>query len=116
MAWRFHGRAEVDPENPSAWGICDRCNFTYNLRDLVWQYQWAGETLINKRILVCTRTCLDDPSPFLRAVILPPDPPALFNTRAFNTAAAFTGYVGGEDSLSDIMTEDGGLLIEEDSP
>lgn len=80
MAWRFHGRATVDPANPRAFGFCDRCGFLYNLDDLQWQYQYVGTGLQNLRILVCD-TCLDVPQPQLQVIILPPDPPPVFNAR-----------------------------------
>jgi hypothetical protein len=80
MSFRPHGRASVDPSNPSSFGVCDRCGFWYNLRDLRWQYQWAGLTLINLRLLVCD-PCYDTPAPFLKTIIIPPDPAPIFNTR-----------------------------------
>lgn len=81
MAWRAHGRAEVDPSSPAAVAICDRCGFLYNRRDLATQHDWAGTTLVSQNILVCTR-CLDEPQPQLRAITLPPDPPPVWNPRA----------------------------------
>jgi hypothetical protein len=59
----------------------------YNHVDLQWQYDWAGASLINKRMLVC-RPCLDTPQQQLRAIILPADPVPVINPRveayAFN--------------------------------
>ncbi len=81
MAYRPHGRARVDPEWPQAFAICDRCGKQYNLRDLQWQFQWQGSALQNKRILIC-EDCHDRPSMFLRAIIVPADPPPVFNARA----------------------------------
>lgn len=45
----------------------------YNHEDLHWQYQYAGVSLVNLRILVCD-SCYDTPQDQLRTVILPPDP------------------------------------------
>src|SRR6185503_3324276 len=81
MPWRPHGRATVDPSNPNAFGVCDRCGLWYNLKDLVSQPVWAGPRLMNKRILVCTATCLDVPNEGLRTIILPPDPVPVRNPR-----------------------------------
>ena len=54
----------------------------YNLPDLVWQYDYVGgSTPINKRLLVCTRTCLDELNFQFALQILPPDPPPLYNVR-----------------------------------
>ena len=80
MAWRPHGRAEVDPAHPSAFGVCDRCGFLYNLNRLTWQFQYAGVGMVNLRILVC-ETCLDVPQPQLQALIIPADPEPVFNAR-----------------------------------
>lgn len=80
MAWRPHGHAHVDPDSPSAWGRCDRCGFIWNLKDLTWQYQFAGTGMVNLRLLVC-EACLDVPQPQLQALILPPDPEPVFNAR-----------------------------------
>jgi hypothetical protein len=47
---------------------------------LKWQYDWAGASLINKRILVCD-TCYDEPQEQLRAIVLPADPVPIINPR-----------------------------------
>jgi hypothetical protein len=48
--------------------------------DLQWQYDWAGASLINKRILVCD-TCNDVPQEQLRAIVVPADPIPIVNPR-----------------------------------
>lgn len=80
MPWRQHGRARVDPSNPSAFGSCDRCGFLHNLNDLVWQFEWRGTQLQNTRFRVC-RICLDVPQEQLRAKLLGPDPLPVPNPR-----------------------------------
>jgi hypothetical protein len=47
---------------------------------LKWQFDWAGASLINKRILVCD-TCYDEPQNQLRAIVLPADPMPIINPR-----------------------------------
>lgn len=74
------GRARTSSTNPQAHAICDRCAFRYNHVDLKWQYDWAGASLINKRILVCS-TCYDEPQQQLRAIIIPADPVPIINPR-----------------------------------
>jgi hypothetical protein len=71
---RNHGLARVDPQNPEAFAVCDRCGRRRNHVDLTWQRQYAGNNLINLRLLVCRDFCLDVPHEFARPVILPPDP------------------------------------------
>lgn len=74
------GRASTNPRNPRAFGVCDRCAIWYNRDQLKWQYDWAGASLINKRILVCD-TCYDEPQQQLRAIIIPADPVPITNPR-----------------------------------
>ena len=84
---RPHGRARVDPTNPQAFAVCDRCRMLYNHAELRWQYQYCGSSLVNTRLLVCER-CLDKPHEFARPVILPADPVPIPNPRPDNYAAA----------------------------
>ena len=79
----YPGRARINPEAPETLGICARCGNQWNLRDLQWQFQWAGLEMINLNILVCP-DCYDVPSEFLRTLILPPDPPPVYNVRVPN--------------------------------
>jgi hypothetical protein len=74
------GRARTSSRSPQAHAICDRCGFRYNHVDLQWQYDWAGASLINKRLLVCN-TCNDVPQQQLRAIIVPADPMPIINPR-----------------------------------
>jgi hypothetical protein len=75
-----YGRATINPTSPEAVGICDRCGFLFNLRDLSWQFDWAGVTMINRQLRVCDR-CRDLPQEQLRAIILPADPPSVRDPR-----------------------------------
>lgn len=85
------GRARISARNPQAAGICDRCGFVYNHNRLSWQYDWAGASLINKRILVCD-TCLDVPQQQLRAIVIPADPVPIQNPRIQDYVTAETDY------------------------
>ncbi len=80
MSWRFHGRATVNPQSPSAFGVCDRCGCWYNLDTLAWQFEWRGPRLMNLRILVCP-PCKDVPQEQLRPIVIPPDPVPRANPR-----------------------------------
>jgi len=86
------GRARTSATNPQAHAICDRCGFRYNHVDLSWQFDWAGASLINKRILVCS-PCNDEPQTQLRAIVLPADPTPIMNARTQNFVAAETDYI-----------------------
>lgn len=81
------GRARTSARNPQAHAICDRCGARYNHVNLSWQYDWAGASLINKRLLVCNR-CNDEPQQQLRAVVIPADPVPIMNPRVQDFVAA----------------------------
>ena len=90
MAWASQvGRARTNPSAPQAHAICDRCGFRYNRVSLNWQMDWAGASLINKRILVCG-PCYDTPQQQLRAAIIPADPVPIYQPRPQDFVAAST--------------------------
>jgi hypothetical protein len=74
------GRARTSSRDPRAFAVCDRCAIWYNHHQLRWQYDWAGASLINKKILVCN-TCYDEPQNQLRAIVVPADPTPIINPR-----------------------------------
>ena len=100
------GRAHASMSNPRAFAVCDRCGFWYNHYKLQWQFDWAGQSLVNKRILVCA-TCLDKPQQQLRAIVLPADPVPIIQPRPemffmSETDVRFTGYQQAIDPVSGI--------------
>lgn len=105
MAWRFTGRARVNPNHPVSFAVCDRCSFWYSITDLSWQFQYAGPSLQNLHLLVC-RDCLDIPQPQLKPRILPPDPMPTLNARPENFLI---------DDYNERVTEDADRRITEDS-
>lgn len=100
---RPHGRARVSARNPQAFGICDRCGILYNHNQLQWQFDWAGASLINKRILVCD-TCNDTPQNQLRAIVLPADPVPIMNPRTQDYATAETDYRTTQGNTTNAQT------------
>jgi len=99
---RAHGHARVDPQNPEAFAVCDRCGFLYNHSDLRYQFEWRGNQLVNLRLLVCER-CLDKPHEFTRPVILPPDPVPIPNPRP-DTYASAEGPPPANVSVAQLVT------------
>jgi len=85
------GRAKTSATNPRAHAICDRCGFRYNHYQLRWQMDWAGASLVNKRLLVCDR-CYDEPQQQLRAIVIPADPIPIVNPRPEGFVTAETNY------------------------
>ena len=113
--WHPTGKARVSARSPSALAICDRCQGTYNLVDLHWQWAWAGMKLQNIRLLVCSR-CLDEPNQQLRTIIIPPDPIPVFNPRPERYTTIVPSFVATESTTfagDDITTEAGDTLIHE---
>lgn len=109
MSWRYHGRASVDPSNPSAFGICDRCGFLHNLQDLQWQFQFNAVGLYNTRKLVCD-TCLDIPQPQLLNPILPPDPIPVQNARIEPYMLDEVDFLSTQDA-NPIETQDDIIIV-----
>ena len=97
------GRARTSARSPQAHAICDRCGFRYNHVDLRWQFDWAGASLINKRLLVCS-PCNDTPQQQLRAIVVPADPMPIINPRVQNfvTAETSTRYTSGQNTVDPV--------------
>lgn len=95
------GRARTSARNPQAHAICDRCGGRFNHVDLTWQIDWAGASIVNKRLLVC-RTCNDTPQTQLRAITLAADPVPVMNPRPENFVNASTDYrtTSGQDTVN----------------
>lgn len=102
-----HGRATINPNDPNALGICDRCSFLFNLRTLRWQMEWCGTTMQNLHLRVCSQ-CWDVPQEQLRTIILPADPPSVRDPR---TEPFFIDQVN-ELTLSKIIGKPYMLLAE----
>jgi hypothetical protein len=109
MAYRYHGRASVDPSSPRAFAVCDRCGRWDNQVNLKWQMQYAGPTLVNLRLLVCD-SCLDTPQQQLRTVIIPADPPPVYNARPEPFVIDETDWLSTQDD-DVIDTQDGESII-----
>ena len=107
---RANGRARVSARAPQAFAVCDRCSFRTNRVRMNWQYEWAGTSLQNLRILVCER-CMDIPQPQLRTIILTPDPLPVRDPRP-DQSNMETGYAGPlTDDFGNIIGDDSGNTI-----
>lgn len=111
MSYRWHPKnADVDPDNPRAWGTCDRCGMVHNLYKLQWQLAYMGSVNPqNTRFLVCP-TCLDPLNSQDTPNILPPDPLPVYNARPEPYAIDETSWMTTEDE-DIITTQDGELFI-----
>jgi hypothetical protein len=100
---RHPRRARVNPSSPRAWGTSDRNGHISNHQDLCWQHEWAGNKLINLKILVSADE-LDKPQRQLGTIIIPPDPPPIMNARPEQ-------YDIDENPVSTIITMDGSIVV-----
>ena len=98
---RHPRRAIVDPTAPRAWATDDRTGFIGNHKDLKWQHDWRGNQLVNLRILTYEP---DNPQRQLGTIIIPPDPPPIYNARP-------EGYPVDENPVSTRYTMDGNVRI-----
>lgn len=85
-------KSPVDMMRPRPVGISDRSGAMYFLSDMVWQYQWCGNSLRNLHILVGPDE-VDQPSEFLRPAIIGPEPAPLPNARPTHYAQQNQGGV-----------------------
>lgn len=102
---RPHGRARIDPEDPRRTGLCDVCGFLYTFEDLQPTREWAGTLTVPTGFLACP-SCYTEPTPFLRTIIIPPDPPPVLDGRLISL---------NDDSEDFITWEDGTTHVEEDN-
>jgi hypothetical protein len=96
MSYRFHGRANVDPNNPRAFGRCDRCGFIYNQSSLRFQFDFRGPQLQNLRFLVCNN-CYDRPQTQLKPIIVTQDPTPIINARPEDYVYANSSYLAATE-------------------
>ncbi len=96
MAWRFHGKATVNPTQPEGFAVCDRCGQWFQRvgatggTGLRWQLDWRGPVLQNLYILVCP-SCYDKPQEQYRPLVIPPDPLPVYQPRPEAFTADDTG-------------------------
>ena len=103
MPNRPHGRAGAQVPGKGPLAICDRCGFLYYQQDLVWQYDYLGGAVPQSLgVLVCRRTCLDELNHANQLLIIPPDPPPIFNARPEFYDVDETNWLTTEDE--DIIT------------
>lgn len=100
---RHPRRTFTDPTRPKAWGTDDRTGFIGQHGDLCWQHEFAGQKLINLKILTYPEF-LDKPQRQLGTIILPPDPLPILNARPEQ-------YSLDEQPVSTRVTMDGRIRV-----
>ncbi len=70
----------LDFDHPDSVAICDVSGMVCNYGDLVRQMEWRGQRLVWTGFMV-NKVFADKPDPQQIALVLPPDPIPLFDTR-----------------------------------
>lgn len=110
MSYRPSPKYASKDSRLGAWTTCDRCGFISNQSDMQFQYDFlGGSTPQSTGYLVCPR-CLDDLRWQNMLLIIPPDPPPIYNTRPETYTVDETTWLTTEDSEI-ISTEDGSEFI-----
>ena len=76
-------RTQVNPQSPRAWGSSDRNGMIGQHNEMVWQYDWRGNKIVNLRVLV-HRDEVDLPQRQLGNLQIPADPIPIRNPRPEN--------------------------------
>lgn len=97
-------RAPVDMMKPRPVGISDRSGFLVYLDEMVFQFQYSGNRLVNQRILVAPDE-VDVPAPFLQTYVFGPEPAPLPNARPWHYAEQNQGGTA-PPSVSEILGDD----------
>lgn len=97
-------RAPVDMMKPRPVGISDFSGFMFYLDEMVWVFQYAGNRLVNRRMLVGP-TEVDLPAPFLQTYVFGPEPAPLPDARPWHYAQQSQGGTPAP-SISEILGDD----------
>lgn len=98
-------KSPVDMMKPRAVGCSDRNGQLYFLDEMVWQWQWSSDRLINLRILVGPDE-VDSPAEFLRTPKFGPEPAPLPNARPTHYAQQNQGGTPPLNTVQEILPDD----------
>jgi len=95
-------KCPVDINRPRPVGVDDRTGFLVYLDNMDFQTQWAGDRLVNLRILV-EQPYLDQPAEFLRTFKFGPEPAPLVNARPTQYASQNQGGVPAPTNINNLV-------------
>lgn len=97
MTYRPHPKYASNSAKAGPWSTCDRCGFINSQSDLQWQFDYVGGPVPQSQgWLVCPR-CINPLTMQRQLIVLPPDPPPIFNTRPENYTVDETNYLVSQD-------------------
>lgn len=116
------GRIGIKPKYASrdahagAWCTCDRCGFVWSMSSMQFQYDFLGGTTPqNLHLLHCPK-CMDDLNYQRKLIIIPPDPPPLFNTRPESYVVDETNWLVTDDDSILTTAADEPFITSEPNP
>lgn len=98
MVLPHNRKSPVDSMRPRPVGVSDRNGQVYYLDEMVWQFQYSGNALVNQRILVGPDE-VDTPNPGLQTFKFGPEPTPLPNARPWHYAEQ---NQGGTAPITDV--------------
>lgn len=105
MTHRPHPKYASNDARRGPWANCSDCGFNWSLSDLQFQYDFQGGSVpTNTGWLRCPR-CITPLTYQRKLIIIPPDPPPIFNTRPEPYYVDQTDWLtSGSDYDGDIIT------------
>lgn len=104
MVLPHNRKSPVSITQPRPVGVSDRNGQVYYLDEMVWQFQYSGNNLVNQRILVGPDE-VDTPAPFLQTFHFGPEPTPLPNARPWHYAYQNQGGTAPLNSVNEILPD-----------
>lgn len=98
-------KSPISMMSPRPVGVSDRNGQLYYLDEMVWQFQYSGNALVNQRILVGPDE-VDTPNPSLQTFRFGPEPAPLPNARPWHYREQNQGGTAPLTSVSEILGDD----------
>jgi hypothetical protein len=80
-----------------AWTTCDVCGFIWNQSDMAFQFDFLGGSVPQSTGYLKCPKCMDALNYQRQLIIIPPDPPPLFNLRPENYTVDETNWLTTQD-------------------
>lgn len=110
MSYRPQPKYATSDATRGPWTTCDVCGFIWQMCDMQFQYDYLGGSVPQSTGYLKCPKCLDQLNQQRQLIIIPPDPPPLFNTRPENYTVDETNWLV-TDEASILVTDTSEQLI-----